>query len=219
MAGDWCGLKVRVDCPECGSAVLVDGPYKKVACTACDARISLAGIWKWVVDRALEDGAGGQHFRLSTLLQTGKGGLGAIYVGLNRGHPPVCSTCNEVLDEVDGGVADGHDGDFHCPACGGAHPTWPAPPYLKQCKATQVFMAPKEDEQSAMLTPVAEAKPVMFACPNCGANLRITGDTKRVSTVDTYLPAALWNQLHPVRRRRAFWLRLSRGGASSGGKK
>lgn len=145
-------------------------------------------------------------------MQAGRGGLGTIYVGLNKDHPPLCSSCDEVLGEVETEVPDGTDGTFHCPACGASLPTWPAPGYLAQAKVAQVFLAPPEDSQSTAEPAAASLKPILFECPNCGAKLTITGDSRRVSTceycdADMFLPAALWNQLHPVRRRRAFWLR------------
>lgn len=208
----WCALKVRLDCPECGSAILVDGPYKQAPCAACGARVPMADTWSWLVERALEDGAGGKTFRLHTLISAGQGRPGHIFLAVNKGHPPICSRCDEVLDEVDGGgVPDGKTGDFHCPACGAAHPTWPAPGYLKHAGVRQVFLAPPEDAAPEVAAGPAP-KPVLFACPNCGGSLKIDGATKRVCTctycdVDAYLPAELWNQLHPVRRRRAFWLR------------
>ncbi len=209
----WCAVKMRVDCPECGSPVLLDGPYKRAACTACGARVSVANVWNWVVERALTDGGRGRHFQLSTLVQAGKNALGNIHVALNKDHPPICASCDAVLDELDQAVADGTNGTFHCPACGAPHPTWPAPGYLKQAGVIQTFLAPPEDAPaSAAITPGTTPKPILFLCPNCGASLKIGTETKRISTcefcdVDTYLPPALWNQLHPVRRRRAFWLR------------
>jgi hypothetical protein len=209
----WCGLKVRVDCPECGSAVLVDGPYKKVPCAACGAKVVLTKSWQWIVERAQEE-RGGESFRSLVLMQAGRDAIGNIYVAFNKDQPPVCPSCDEVLDEVDGdsGVPNGTDGTFHCPSCGSAHPTWPVPGHLKKAGVLQVFLAPREAPQAGGAMPEGSTKPIVFACPNCGANLEIGADSNRVRTcaycdVDSYLPADLWNRLHPVRRRRAFWLR------------
>ena len=208
----WCALKVRIDCPECGSAILADGPYKKLVCTACDNRVQLTGAWKHLVSNAL--GVRGKGFKLGSISGVdGTEGLGPIYVSMSQGQPPICSSCDEVLDEVDE-IADGTTGEFHCPSCAAAHPTWPAPGFLKKLRVLQVFMAPPESAQYAAKPSQSEAKPIMFECPNCSAALKITEANKRISScaycdVDSYLPAELWHRLHPVKRRRAFWLRCS----------
>lgn len=213
----WCALKVRVNCPECGSALFVDGPYKKVLCPACDSRTAVTALWPILLERAIDNGAGGRHFRSSSFIWAGNDVPHILYAA-NKGHPPLCGRCDEVLDEAEH-VAGGTDADFFCPACGAAHPTWPAPGYLSQKKlpggvrAQQVFMAPSEEAQGRPPAPARDAKPVNFGCPNCGANLAITGDSLRVLTcefceADSYLPPAIWNRLHPVRKRRAFWIRL-----------
>jgi predicted RNA-binding Zn-ribbon protein involved in translation (DUF1610 family) len=213
----WCALKVRIDCPECGSALFVDGPYKNVLCSACGARTSVTNLWPTLLENCLERGAGGQHFRASSFVWAGNNVPHILYAA-NKGHPPLCERCDRVLDEAEH-IADGTDGNFFCPACGSPHATWPAPGYLSQKKlsggvrATQVFMAPPEAAQGQPSPASADARPVIFGCPNCGANLRITGDSPRVLTcahcdADAYLPPEVWNRLHPVRKRRAFWLRL-----------
>lgn len=214
----WCALKVRIDCPECGSALFVDGPYKHVLCPACGSKTAVADLWPHVVELALDRGAGGKHFKSSSFVWAGNNVPHVLYAA-NKGHPPLCSHCDEVLDEAEH-VADGTLGNFFCPACGTPHPTWPAPGYLAQKKlrggarVKQVFMAPAEDAQGRAIddTP-ATVNPVLFGCLNCGANLRVTGETRRVLTceycqADSFLPAEVWNRLHPVRKRRAFWLRI-----------
>ncbi len=208
---NWVAVKLRIDCPECGSAIQVDGPYRHALCTACGETVKVASLWQGIAKRARQEGGTGTRFRLFTFLEAGADALGHIYVALNKGRPPICSSCDEVLDEVEEGVADGFEGSFHCPACGVAHPTWPAPPFLRDAKVRQVFMAPPEEEQQQSASG-GSTKPILFACPNCGGKLSINTESPRVCTcefcdVDSYLPADLWNRLHPVRRRRAFWLR------------
>jgi DNA-directed RNA polymerase subunit RPC12/RpoP len=56
-------------------------------------------------------------------------------------------------------------------------------------------------------------RPVLFSCARCGANLEVTADTKRILTCsycdsDLFLPDALWRALHPVQKRRPFWVRF-----------
>lgn len=208
----WCALKIRLDCPECGSVVLGDGPYKKLPCAACGASVTLTSAWKRLVASALSDGGRGGSFRLGTVTDIeGAEGLGSIYLAMSTGHPPVCSECQEVLDEVDTDVDDGRAGNFHCHACGAAHPTWPAPGHLAKAGVLQVFMAPPMGARQPAAAS-AEVKPVLFSCSNCGGKLEITEESRRITTcsycdVDLYLPPEIWHRMHPVRRRRAFWLR------------
>ena len=213
----WCALKVRVDCPECGSALFIDGPYKRVHCSACGASTSVSNLWPTLVERCVERGAGGRHFRATSFVWAGNHVPHILYAS-NKGHPPLCTQCDEVLHEAEQ-VADGTEGDFACTACGTLHPTWPAPPYLSQSTlpggvhVRQVFMAPPEDDASESPPAPEGAKPIRFGCPNCGASLKIDTDTPRVLTceyceADSYLPPEVWNRFHPVRKRRAFWMRL-----------
>ena len=55
------------------------------------------------------------------------------------------------------------------------------------------------------------ARPISFACPDCGAGLKIDHAAPRVlacayCAADLYLPDALWRTLHPARPRRPFWV-------------
>lgn len=215
----WVALKVRVDCPECGSALFVDGPYKKALCTACGSRSSVTSLWSNLVDNAVDRGSGGTHFRSLSFVFAGNPIPHVLYA-VNKGHPPLCTFCDAVLEQAEE-VPTGSTGNVSCPSCAGANPTWPAPGFIASKKlrgglrAEQVFVAPVEDAQHVEHVP--DAKPVIFGCLNCGANLKITAESKRVVTcdycdTDSFLPASVWHRLHPVRKRRAFWLRLGTPG-------
>jgi predicted RNA-binding Zn-ribbon protein involved in translation (DUF1610 family) len=206
----WCALKVRIDCPECGTPILVDGPYKRAVCEGCRGAAPVANLWGRLVSRALEDGARGRGFRATSFLFAGNA-VPQIFYAANRDHVPLCSACDEPIEAADA-VQTGTEGVFHCTACGAAHPTWPAPGYLKSAKIEQVFMAPPEGQSPPANEPASALRPIVFSCVNCGAALRIASETPRVlgcdyCEVDNYLPAEVWNRLHPVRKRRAFWLR------------
>jgi predicted RNA-binding Zn-ribbon protein involved in translation (DUF1610 family) len=206
----WCALKVRVDCPECGTPILVDGPYKRATCEGCRSGAPIANLWKTLVERALERGARGRGFRAMSFVYAGNVIPHVLYA-VNRDQVPLCSRCDEPIAAADS-IATGTDGEFFCPACGAAHPTWPAPGFLKQAKVEQVFLAPPEDAQAASPEPLGDVRPIMFSCVNCGAGLRVVTETPRVLScayceVDNFLPAEVWNRLHRVRKRRAFWLR------------
>lgn len=206
----WLAIKVRVDCPECGSPVMLDGPWENMRCAACAHVTRVADLWPDVIEIAQEYGGSGTDFTLKTIVR-GLLPTPNIACAVNKGHPPICNQCGEVLDEV-ASVPNGTDGAFHCPACGAAHPTWPAPKYMG-AHARQVFMAPKGPGTEPPAPSATKApRPVIFTCPSCGANLRIAQDTLRLLScqycdVDVFLPADIWLQLHPVRKRQAFWIR------------
>jgi hypothetical protein len=210
----WCALKVRIDCPECGTPILVDGPYKRARCEGCHSGAPMANLWSRLVARALEDGARGRGFRTSSFIFAGNA-VPQIFYAANRDQVPLCSACDEPVPAADS-VATGTDGLFHCTSCGVAHPTWPAPGYLKSAKVEQVFMAPPEGQDVRQGPSSADVRPIAFSCVNCGAPSRISSETPRVLScdyceVDNYLPADIWNRLHPVRKRRAFWMRCAAG--------
>ncbi len=207
---------MRVDCPECGSPVFVDGPYENARCGACDSDVRVIDLWGDLMDRALSSEARGEEFQLASMLIAGTNvSVSHIAYATNRDTPPICTQCGELLDEVSR-VPDGSSEDFYCPSCGTGHPTWPAPSYIpSHLRAKQVFLAPRENSEAPASAEANPARPILFGCMGCGAHLNVAVETPRVLTceycdADCYLPHEVWNRLHPVRKRRAFWIRLAR---------
>jgi hypothetical protein len=186
---------------------MLEGPWAEMQCPSCHAETPIAYWWSTLVANAGEKAPGGRRFAPRFAMDTSKP-ITHIHYAVNQGQPPICSGCDAVLD-VDA-IANGTDGTFHCTACGAIHDTFPAPKHLRG-GAVQIFLAVRDTDQLAERA-AKTAKPVMFDCTNCGGNLKITTETTRFTTcqyceVDLFLPQALWNALHPVRKRRAFWLR------------
>ncbi|GMV16405.1 MAG: hypothetical protein AMXMBFR56_46290 [Polyangiaceae bacterium] len=205
----WIALKARADCPECGQPVMLNGPWANMRCPSCHSKSSIGYYWPKVVANALERAPKGRNFATKFMLDTGKP-VTALYYAVNKDQAPICSSCDAELEGVDA-IATGTDGTFHCAGCGAAHETFPAPKNLHS-NALQIFLGTRSTEQLAEAAPV-NTKPVLFGCTNCGGNLKITGATTRILTcgyceADLFLPQALWNALHPVKKRRAFWVRM-----------
>lgn len=205
----WIALKARADCPECGQPVMINGPWANMRCPSCQSKSPIGYWWPKVVENALEKGAKGRNFATKFAADTGKP-VTALHYAVNRDQPPICSSCDAVLEGVDA-IAAGTDGSFHCAACGAAHETFPAPKNLHP-GAEQIFLGTRSSEQLAEAAQ-KDAKPVLFDCTNCGGNLKITSATTRILTcgyceADLFLPQALWSALHPVKKRRAFWVRM-----------
>ncbi len=181
---------------------MLDGPQMHVLCRTCQSRIEMpASEWKdifgfpsMMMSRlALTEG----QLRTSAII----GGEFTIRVrwGPQR---PLC-VCGTLLDLRLS--PPGTNTDMPC-ACGQTTTTFPPPDWLKQVvpNIMQIWGAMGEGK-TAHEAPLRDAShPVSFACPECGANLKITSADARILECsfcknDLYLPDALWFALHPVR--------------------
>jgi predicted RNA-binding Zn-ribbon protein involved in translation (DUF1610 family) len=205
-------FKIRTSCAECGEGMVLEGPRVEAKCAACNSVLSVpADSWKNMFSfrqftsefgltegktRGSSLGSGEQKFLVSW--------------GPQR---PLCIHCDTLLDLS--GAPPGTNGEVLC-ACRKTTPTFPPPPWLAQCdpNVMQIFGAPRESPPG--VTPVSSAAPaglslVSFACPDCGANLKVTPDSARVLRCtycqnDSFLPDPLWRALHPVRKRTPFFV-------------
>ncbi len=186
---------------------MVDGPWAEMSCPHCHTKTDISDVWKHVVRLAME-----QKNRFEPVVRVD---LNSPYPHLRfaaaSGIRPVCPSCGQHLKKVTNAIQDGTDEDFPCPKCGVLLPTWPAPPYLRRAAVIQVFLGLREAEQGRETTDET-VRPVMFDCTNCGAPAKVTTESPRIIScefceVDLFLPQSLWSRMHPVRTRRAFWLR------------
>jgi DNA-directed RNA polymerase subunit RPC12/RpoP len=208
-------FKIRTSCTECGEGIVLEGPRLEAKCEACGSVLPLkADYWKNMfslrsdVDQfGLTEG----KTRGSSLTD----GERRLLVSWGPQRPP-CIHCGALLDLA--AAPPGTDGEVPC-ACGGATPTFPPPPWLAQSDpgVMQIFGAPREGPPggapASPATPAAQAglSLVSFACPDCGANLKVTPDLPRVLRCtycqsDSFLPDALWRALHPVKKRTPFYV-------------
>ena len=198
-------FKVRTSCLECGSAVVFDGPTLLTKCRECQSPVEVdAQKWKAILalraNAAEIDGLTEGKTRNSTIIA---GATFSIGWGPQR---PICS-CGALLDLSK--AAPGVDTDIQC-ACGASTPTFPPPAWLLAVEpsALQLFGAARAFHSPGGIgvEPAVERRPVSFACPDCGANLKITTDSPRVLAcnfckADLFLPDPLWRALHPVKKR------------------
>jgi len=200
-------FKVRTTCLECGGPVVFDGPTLTTACRECQSPVEVdAKQWKSILDlrmnAAEHHGLVEGRTRNSTIVS---GATFSIGWGPQR---PLCS-CGALLDL--NAAPPGTDGAIRCTACGASTTTFPPPAWLLAIEpnALQLFGAARPHAAapgSKAVDPTAERRPVSFACPDCGANLKITTDSPRVLECsfcksDLFLPDPLWRALHPVKKR------------------
>ncbi len=191
---------------------MLEGPNLQVQCQACHSLLEVeAALWKSIL--------GFRNFAAELGIVPGKTRGSSLTSGefkfLIRWGPeaPSCAACGAVLqaDSVPSGAA----GTLSC-VCGSSIPTSAVPAWLTAVEplALQVFGAPSGAIPTGETLKTDALRPVLFTCPQCGANLKVTGDAQRVLTcnycdTDVYLPDALWRKLHPVRKRSSFWVRYA----------
>jgi DNA-directed RNA polymerase subunit RPC12/RpoP len=206
-------FKVRTICTECGENLVLEGPTQQVECLACQSTIEVtAKTWKNLLSfrkmlNELHLAEGGTR---NSFLSGG--GEATVFVkwGSQR---PLCAGCGSTLDVST--VPPGKDGVVHCTQCGLAMSTFPPPPWLLAVEpdALQLFGAVRESgpPTGVSVTVPEEGRPVSFACPDCGANLKINASSPRVLAcvyckADLYLPDPLWRTLHPVKKRMPWYV-------------
>jgi len=207
---DFFVFRVRTNCIECGESLIVDGPTTSLPCPACGSASSLnQHSWKKIFDQrkmvALQEG-----WTISSAVDLHGGFPFFVTHGPKR---PSCGACGSVLDLAT--APPGTDGEVACP-CGGSTSTFPAPQWLREVdpSAMQLFGAVRQGVAPPATASVGipdATKPVSFACPECGANLRIASDSKRILGCDfcqanLYLPDPLWRALHPAKKRTPWYV-------------
>jgi len=204
-------FKIRTSCTECGEGIVLEGPQPQVTCESCQSVLPVPGQdWKTLFsfrESAGRFGLAEGQTRGSSLSQGERRFL--VSWGPQR---PACVGCGTALDL--NRAPPGTDGDVPC-ACGRTTPTFPPPAWLatEDPSILQIFGAPRVDPASPGSVPVVEnaLRLVSFACPDCGANLKVTPESARVlrctyCSADSFLPDPLWRALHPVRKRTPFFV-------------
>jgi hypothetical protein len=204
-------FKIRTSCTECGEAMVLEGPQPEAACEGCQSILTVSGKdWKSLFsfrENAEEFGLTEGKTRGSSLSQGERKFL--VSWGPQR---PVCVGCGAWLDLTR--AAPGTDGEVPC-ACGRTTTTFPPPEWLAKDDPSilQLFGAPRAAPSGSGSAQVVESalRLVSFACPDCGANLKVTPESARVlrcsyCQADSFLPDPLWRALHPVKKRTPFFV-------------
>lgn len=202
-------FKIRTSCTECGESIVLEGPRPEATCESCHAILPVpAQDWKNMFSFRSDV----ERFGLTE----GKTRGSAMSDGERRflvswgPQRPACVACGALLDLTH--APPGTNGEVPC-ACGRTTPTFPPPAWLAKDDPSimQIFGAPRGDPSGA--PPIVEGalRPISFACPDCGANLKVTPESARVlrcayCQADSFLPDPLWRALHPVKKRTPFFV-------------
>ena len=202
-------FKIRTSCSECGEPIALEGPRQEATCESCHSILAVTGPdWK----NMFSFRSSAEQFGLTE----GKTRGSSMSDGERRflvswgPQRPVCVACGALLDLKH--APPGTDGEVPC-ACGKTTTTFPPPAWLAESDPSilQIFGAPRDRPSGAASTVETAISPISFACPDCGANLKITVESTRVlrcayCQADSFLPDALWRAIHPVKKRTPFFV-------------
>lgn len=198
-------VECSIRCPRCERPVFLNGPVTALSCRSCRSAIEVppdfwGGILREAVPemRKLDIGTGSN----STI-------FGAFSTSLSLARfDPYCDSCKTDFEspwELRPG------GEYACRECGEVYPVCAPPDWMDDVGLSAVRMLvnadvgeePREETQPS-------SEPVALSCPQCGGWLKVDGSDRLVEcdycSVQVYLPDDLWFRLHPVRRKRRWFV-------------
>lgn len=197
-------IEASTTCNSCGQPIPLNGPYTEFTCPACHEEKqvppdTLGGLINDFEDEyeGLLDGQGSGGTLMS--------GSGTYKYGLWR-LPPRCPGCKKVFP------LPGSSGpaQIACTKCGESYHFFPAPEWLAREVPSAVFCItvqppPDQGGREPLVLNDASTTPVVMSCPKCAGALSVTTGSERVMKCaycgsEVYVPDAVWNKLHPVRK-------------------
>jgi hypothetical protein len=215
-------VKLGFMCPECSGPVPLGGLVATTRCERCQSTVPVdwkkllhlgnpsLSVARWALERPQQERE--------------KGGYAHIQLDIARALPR-CA-CGVTWDAVALAHAAGQGMTCVCPGCQRPIAARIVPDHVRRHYPELVIavgetmtaeggspgsaggggVAPLNDASEN----TAAVKPVLFACMNCGAPLRIDGTQRLVDCASceapNYLPDGLWLRLHPARKRETFFL-------------
>jgi len=207
-------LSVMTKCPFCANPLPLNGPVLSTLCSHCQKEVNFEPeVWQGILNELEEDYHlfGWGDSRSMTSMQ------GRFTFEIEYGKQfPHCSECHKTMKPTE--IEVGSRARIPCRKCNHLILTMPAPDWLKKLVPTAVQLyAIEELEPSPGESPDLDAqRPVVMQCPQCGAALKITGQSERVMPcqfcdVDVYLPDGIWLRLHPAKTATRWEVRFEGG--------
>ncbi|MFH2009449.1 MAG: hypothetical protein ABI333_22850 [bacterium] len=203
----YAALKIMTQCPECKSALPLNGPVLNAHCDGCQSDLTLkADFWDSLLGTPYTDyhqGGGGMTINFTTEIQW-------------QAARPKCHECKEELPVDD--IPVGTDGNVFCAACGKPNATYPAPAWARKLvpKLEQLYRADRDTTTAAPGQHAAAlatgAAPIVLNCPQCGGALQANEQSERTilcgyCSVQVFLPDEIWMRLHPKKTAGVWYAR------------
>ncbi len=205
-------IEISTTCDSCGQPVPLNGPCRVFTCPACHEEKNvppdiIGGLINDFEDEyeGLPDGQGSG----GTLMC----GSGTYKYGLWR-LPPRCTRCKKVLP------LPGSSGRARiaCDKCGEPYHFFPAPDWLMLVVPSAVFCItsqepPDDAGREPLVLDDSSTAPVVMSCPKCAGALSVSTGSERIMKCvycgsEVYIPDAVWQRLHPVRKTLEWFMGL-----------
>ncbi len=199
-------FRVLTECSYCGSALVLNGPQRKIVCNSCRKENYFSSeIWRNIILMVDKDTYSMRDAQRdsSILVQDGY----TFKISYGRGKP-VCSNCQNQL-QLDGSIE--FRDSVECNSCGTAHSVSSVPSWLEgyqKLKLIGTEAGPVLSEES-----LVNFDPVSMNCPNCSGALKISVELERLTKCEYcggefYIPDPVWNRLHPVKIAKNWYVRF-----------
>ncbi len=190
--------KINVNCTECGKLIALNGPYQILKCDFCLNENRLENeFWSDIFEESYSEWSRDDTFNVEYEFCS-----------------PRCSECGNELDTA--AIAES-ESKINCQKCGHENTNFPAPEWFTKIerhglKPARIICG--EREHGTAKKRYNKVKPIAFQCISCGAALTIDEDTPRNCTCShcgtvQYLPDPLWKAIHPVKKRKDWYIYFS----------
>ncbi len=188
-------VQMRIDCPECGCPVPLNGLWLSYHCDNCQADGGLTqGYWIETVKELAAD-LHEMKARPQRMTVFDEYGTNILFCKTK----PRCPHCKAEYQEMEGRA----ESSFECASCDKPATLMPAPEWL--CRALpKIQVLCNAAARSAPRESPEASKPVVFSCLQCGGALKVDGSSRILTCsycdADNYIPDPLWLRLHPATR-------------------
>jgi hypothetical protein len=189
--------KINVNCKECGRLIPLNGPAQSLKCNSCLTINELNDkFWNDIFEESYSEWSLEDSFNVEYEVCA-----------------PRCSECDTELNTTE---INNSDSALKCTNCGIDNLLYTVPEWFR--KFERYGLKPKKIISGISLTASSsdsnKIRPVAIRCISCTAALSITVDTPRNCTCEhcgtvQYLPDPLWKALHPVKKRKDWYIYYS----------
>ncbi len=195
-------FEVRTTCRSCGNPIVINGPYRSIACSACSSEMNIAETITGFLNDFEDEYEGFEYGQGQggTLM----GGDGTFQYGYWR-LAPRCSSCKAALEIPE----DKENTTVRCSKCDTEHYISQAPDWLRRqvpsAKLTVTSQPVFDLKESVLKLDEDSLKPIVMTCPQCAGALTVSSGSERIlncsyCNTEVYVPDAIWMKLHPVNK-------------------